>query len=215
MPGSTPATSSASTSSASSPGSVAGHPRSKAADRLLDAARDALLEGEGEVEMSDLARRAGVSVGLAYHYFRNKAGLLAAVIGAFYDRYDAVANQRYDGAVDWSTRERARLEATIDFLYADPMAPLVLDRMSRTAEVAEAEQARFLSMLDLSRRNIEDGQKRGFIPASIDAGIASAAIAGACRMSFIQAMRARQRPDAGQLADQLWRMIAGALRLSA
>ena len=46
--------------------------------RLIGAAGDALIEGEGDFEMSQLARRAGVSDGLPYHYFGSKAGALSA-----------------------------------------------------------------------------------------------------------------------------------------
>ena len=63
-------------------------------ERLLAAAVEVLLEGDGDFEMGQLAARAGVSNGLAYHYFGSKAGVLSAVIDDFYDRYSAVANER-------------------------------------------------------------------------------------------------------------------------
>src|SRR5690554_5193406 len=64
------------------------------APRLLAAAQTELIEGQGQLEMVAVARRAKVSAGLAYHYFGSKAGLIAAVVEAFYDRYDAAVIDR-------------------------------------------------------------------------------------------------------------------------
>ena len=104
--------------------------------RLIAAAGEALREGDGEFEMGQLARRAGVSNGLPYHYFGSKAGAVAAVIEDFYDRYYAVLNQDLDPEEAWAVRERERLRATVAFLYAEPLAPIVLGKMGRTAEVS-------------------------------------------------------------------------------
>ncbi|WP_050625577.1 TetR/AcrR family transcriptional regulator [Bradyrhizobium viridifuturi] len=57
-------------------------------DRLLAAAQQELIEGHGHLEMQAVAKRARVSVGLAYHHFGSKAGLIAAVVEDFYQRLD-------------------------------------------------------------------------------------------------------------------------------
>ena len=44
--------------------------------------------------MQAVAKRAQVSVGLAYHHFGSKAGLIAAVVEAFYSRLDEVVFKR-------------------------------------------------------------------------------------------------------------------------
>ncbi len=180
----------------------------------MKAAEACLIAGAGDFEMSDVAARAGVSEGLAYHYFGSKAGLLCALVEAFYDRYSAVANERYDVEIPWALREHARLKAVIDFLYGDPLAEVVLGRMGRTAQVAKVEAARRREMIELAGRNIRSGVERGDIPASIDPQIAGAAIAGAIRQTFNYVMAAPDRPAPDVLAEQLWRLIAGALDLS-
>ena len=48
------------------------------AAKILAAAEEILREGDGALEMSQVAGKAGVSVGLAYHYFGSKAGMLGA-----------------------------------------------------------------------------------------------------------------------------------------
>ncbi len=65
------------------------------AAKILAAAEMILREGDGELEMGQVADQAGVSVGLAYHYFGSKSGMLSAIIHAFYDRYNQVANPIY------------------------------------------------------------------------------------------------------------------------
>ncbi len=180
---------------------------------LIAAAGQALIEGRGDFEMGELARRAGVSNGLPYHYFGSKAGALSAVIDDFYDRYDAVVNQDRGGERPWPERELRRLQDLIAFLYGEPLAPVVLGKMSRTVQVAGVEATRQDRLIGLAKRNIEGGQRRGEIPKAIDAGIAAAAIIGAIRQAVTHAFAETKRPDPRSLANQLWGLISGALGL--
>jgi AcrR family transcriptional regulator len=181
--------------------------------RLVAAAREVLVEGNGDCEMSQLARRAGVSDGLPYHYFGSKAGALSAVVDDFYDRYYALVNQDLDPARPWAERELERLRAWVAFLYTDPLAPVVLGRMSRTVQVAGVEAAREEQLIGLARRNIEAGQQTGEIPDHLDAGIAAAAIIGAIRTAASHAFAEPKPPDPDVVTQQLWALIAGALGL--
>jgi AcrR family transcriptional regulator len=180
---------------------------------LVAAAVDALIEGQGDFEMGQLAQRAGVSNGLPYHYFGSKAGVLSAVIDDFYDRYYAVVNQEFDRDVPWPEREFQRLQAWIAFLYGEPLAPIVLGKMGRTAQVAGVETLRQDQLVGLARRNIEAGQRDGEISESIDAGIAAAAIIGAIRHAASRAFTETKRPSPQLVSDQLWALISGALGL--
>src|SRR5690349_13406419 len=60
-------------------------------ERLIRAAQEELIQGHGLLEMQAVAKRAKASVGLAYHHFGSKAGLIAAVVEAFYNRLEEVA----------------------------------------------------------------------------------------------------------------------------
>lgn len=59
-------------------------------ERLIRAAEKELIWSHGHLEMQPVAKRAQVSVGLAYHHFGSKAGLIAAVVEDFYNRLDQV-----------------------------------------------------------------------------------------------------------------------------
>lgn len=184
----------------------------KAARReaILDAAEKLTIETGGEFEISHLAKAAGVSNGLAYHYFGSKDGLIEAVIDRFYRRYSLVLDKPTDPDIAWSVRERARLEEVIAFLYADPFAPTVFGSLAHR-RVTEREWEIQRDMVGKAARNIRSGQRRGHIPTEIDSELAGAAIIGAVRATMITAMQMEPRPSPEKVAGQLWDIIEGAV----
>jgi AcrR family transcriptional regulator len=193
---------------------AAGNRPDDARTRIVAAALRELVDGDGDFEIGDVARRARVSVGLAYHYFGSKAGLISALIKDFHDRHEAVVNQHFDRSLPWPVREKARLKASIDFLYADPAAPVVMGKLSSRAAVIALDTGRRSAVAEMAARNIAQGQRNGFIAAAIDPIVAGAAIVGGINQAVAQAISARERPDPGHLAEQLWGFIAGGLSLS-
>lgn len=187
---------------------------SETRDRILKAAAKVLIAGDGQCEIADVARAAGVSAGLSYHYFTSKAGLIAAVVEAFYDRMEAdVMEPNPKPGAGWGERERLRLERMVDFYYAEPLAPLILTRLSRTPDVAAVEAARLARHIDLAARNVELAQQKGEIPADLDAHLLGAMILGGLRQAIGQALGMPKRPGRDKIAEQLWSFIAGTTRL--
>jgi AcrR family transcriptional regulator len=184
-----------------------------ARDRIVAAALKALVGGDGEFEIGDVARRARVSVGLAYHYFGSKAGLIAVLITDFHNRHEAVVNQTFGKSLPWPVREKARLKANIDFLYSDPVAPVMMGKLGGSAEVTAIDSGRRAAMVEMAAGNIAQGQRRGFIAADIDAKVAAAAIIGGINQAVAQAIALRKRPASDRLTEQLWNFIAGGLSL--
>jgi AcrR family transcriptional regulator len=189
------------------PGSEAirarGNAETGARERIVAAAMRELIDGEGDFEIADVARRADVSVGLAYHYFGSKAGLIAVLITDFHDRHETVVNHSVDKSLAWPAREKARLEASIDFLYADPATHLIMGKLRGSAEVIE-----------LAARNIANGQKQGYISRQIDPVFAGAAIVGGINQAVAHALSSRKRPNAGELTEKLWTFITGGVLLT-
>ncbi|MGB3455137.1 MAG: TetR/AcrR family transcriptional regulator [Litorimonas sp.] len=182
-------------------------PKASAAPAILTAARACLLEGEGAFEMRQVTERAGVSEGLVYHYFKSKAGLMAALVTDFYDRYSAVANRHVDRDVPWLEREEARLRDVVRFLYEDPMARLVMGGMDRLPQAARAEMHHRRDIAERSVRNVESGQQQGVIPAHVDPAIAGPATIGAMNQVVMHALSQDPPPDQNTVATELWRII--------
>ena len=185
-----------------------------ARERIVAAAMKELIDGEGDFEIADVARRAAVSVGLAYHYFGSKAGLIAVLITDFHDRHKAVIDHSVDMSLPWPVREKARLKASIDFLYADPATHLIVGKLGSSAEVIAIDTGRRAHTIELAARNIANGQQQGYISRQIDPDVAGAAIVGGINQAVAHALSSRKRPSAAQLTERLWTFITGGLLLT-
>src|SRR5260370_12030982 len=100
-------------------------------ERLVRAAQEELIQSHGHLEMQAVSKRAQVSVGLAYHHFGSKAGLIAAVVEEFYSRLDEVAfNDARLPSESWAARESRPIPSYIAFHSAHPFAPLLTCALS-------------------------------------------------------------------------------------
>jgi AcrR family transcriptional regulator len=181
--------------------------------RLIAAAQAELIEGHGYLEMQAVAKRAKVSVGLAYHHFGSKSGLIAAVVEEFYGQLNAVAFSNANlPSGSWAEREKARIGAYVAFHYAHPFAPLVVGALSRSPEVLDVETA-------FTHRHLADGegmiraaQRDGIVRQDLDPALAIAMMIGGVRQAMLGALTREQRPEPGELTDEIWTFIAAALR---
>ncbi|WP_420964736.1 TetR/AcrR family transcriptional regulator [Bradyrhizobium sp. B120] len=185
-------------------------------ERLLSAAQEELIEGQGHLEMQAVARRAQVSIGLAYHHFGSKAGLIAAVVEDFYEHLDEAA---FGGAKlsasNWADREKARIGAYVAFHYEHPFAPLVIGPLSRAPEVLDVETAFTSRQLAAGARMLEAAQRDGIVPGNLDPHLTIALMIGGIRQALIGALTADRRPDPARLTGNIWAFMAAALRLTA
>jgi len=185
-------------------------------ERLVRAAQEELIRNHGHLEMQAVAKRARVSVGLAYHHFGSKAGLIAAVVEAFYSRLDEeVFNNTCRPSESWANRERRRIACYIAFHYDHPFAPLVIGALSRAPEVLDIERAFTIKQLAGGARMIEAAQRDGLVPDHIDPHLTIALMIGGIRQALIDAFMSERRPDPEKLTDEIWAFMAGALRLTA
>ncbi len=185
-------------------------------ERLVRAAEVELIGGHGHLEMQAVARRAQVSVGLAYHHFGSKAGLIAAVVEEFYGRLDEAA---FSGArlpsESWADRERARIAAYVAFHYDHPFAPLIIGPLSRAPEVLDVETAFTKRQLAAGARMLEAAQRDGIVRDDINPHLAIALMIGGIRQALIGALMRKRRPDPKKLTNDIWAFMAAALRLAA
>jgi len=185
-------------------------------ERLIRAAQDELIRGHGHLEMQAVAKRARLSVGLAYHHFGSKAGLIAAVVEEFYERLDEAA---FKGAAftaqTWAERERERIAAYISFHYDHPFAPLVVGALSRAPEVLDVELAFTSRQLAAGAMMLEVAKRDGIVSGDIDPDLTIALMIGGIRQALVRALASKRRPDPEKLTNDIWAFMAGALRLVA
>jgi AcrR family transcriptional regulator len=175
--------------------------------KLLAAAEAELVERDGGLEVASVAARAGVSVGLLYRYFGSKAGLVAAVVDEFYARMLETTGRAREAGDSWSDRERRRTELSVDFHYREPLARVILSRLSREPEVAALEVERLAHVVDDAAKSVQRGQRRGEIPADIDSRTVAAMLIGGFRVAMAEALSRRTRPEQAKLTEELWRFV--------
>lgn len=173
-----------------------------------------MITNSGHVEMSAIAKRAGVSVGLAYHHFGSKTGLIAAVVDKFYGPIREIAlGDRIPVDLAWMEREKLRTKALVDYFYDHPLAPLIAGRLAREPEVLDIERAHMEAVLEAGALNIAQGQRHGLVDASLDPAVTVAVLMGGQRMVIDRAILAETRAPRETLLEQMWALSRNALRL--
>lgn len=179
--------------------------------RLIAAAQAELIAGHGHLEMQAVAGRAKVSVGLAYHHFGSKSGLIAAVVESFYAELDAAAFATNLPAGTWAEREKARIGAYVAFHFVHPFAPLIVGALSRSPEVLDVETAFAARTLAGGEAMILSAQRDGLVRSDLDPSLAIAMMSGGIRQAMLRALTREDRPDPAMLTEAIWSFMAAAL----
>ncbi|MEH0421408.1 TetR/AcrR family transcriptional regulator [Streptomyces sp. B21-083] len=181
-------------------------------EKLLRAAAEELA-ATGELEVAAVTRRAGVSTGLPYRYFGTRSGLLIAVLDDFYQRLGAAAALREYDCTTWAEREQQRIRDWVAFLYAEPLAPVLLGGLTGDAEVATANTRQLHTLIELGARNMAHAQHAGELPAARDPEFLAAATLGGTHAVISTALTRTPRPPSEDLVAQLWAFVSGAVGL--
>ncbi|GAA4534691.1 MULTISPECIES: TetR/AcrR family transcriptional regulator [Nonomuraea] len=178
--------------------------------RLLQAAAEELI-ASGDVEVAAVARRAGMSTGLPYHYFGTRSGLMSALLEDFYERLiaDTVLGH-YEGAT-WLERWRAQVATWVEHMYADPLAPVVLGRMVGDARVAALEAQCFKRVIDLGAKHFAASQAEGHVAGDRDPELLAAAVVGGMRAILAIVLNQSPRPDQQAVMREVWLFTVSAL----
>jgi AcrR family transcriptional regulator len=190
-------------------------PRAEATRRALVDAAVAEWSETGEVEVAAIARRAGVSAGLPYRYFGTRSGLLIALVEDFYARLAEAAAMRHYDAPSWAQRERRRIEDWVAFLYAEPLAPLVLSGPVGDGAVIAANARLGARLADVGARNIAHAQRAAELPADRDPQMLAAAILSGVHAMAAVALNRSPRSSATTVIEQVWAFVSGAVGVSA
>ena len=182
--------------------------------RLLKAAEEELIENDGHLEMLAVAKRAGLSTGLAYRYFGSKAGLIAGVVDNFYQPIREIAlGDIIPVDQEWISRERDRVRALIDYYYDHPLAKLIAGRLGREPQVLDVENAHMKELLEAGARNIAQGQGYGTVDPKLNPEITVSLLMGGLNQAINSAITACKRPSKKELLENIWRFTESALQL--
>ena len=182
--------------------------------RILAAARRLLVENDGALEMAWVARKAGLSQGIAYHHFGSREGLIEAIVNQFYDKLDdEVTMAPLAHFARWEEREVARTESYIRFMTSEPLGPVVLTRLNRTPAVAAVEAERWTRLTQEGARNIADGQRRGVVRSELAPELLAALVLGAMRGAVTAAMQREATIDSEALTQEIWGFFRLGLQL--
>lgn len=181
--------------------------------KILAAAKRVLANGDGKLEMSVMAKAAGVSHGAAYHHFGSKEGLLCAVVEDFYDRLESdVLLAKLETHEDWETRERERVRRYIVFLLSDPVGRIV-QSLAHSPSVAAVESKRWSRLISVGAKNVAQGKRNGSVTARQRSELLAAMLLGAARSAVAVAMESSKDPVPDRLTDQIWVFLRRGLAL--
>jgi AcrR family transcriptional regulator len=187
--------------------------KKKNAQKLLEAAEIELITNNGLLEISGVAARAEVSVGLAYHHFGSKTGLISAVVDNFYTPLRKIAfGEAIAPDLPWLEREKKRTSALIEYYYSHPLAKLITGRLARESEVLDIEQSHMNAMLVEGARNVAQGQRLGVVNSHLDPKSTVAMLLGGITLAIQFAIQSDDRPSKEILLKQIWLFCENALR---
>jgi AcrR family transcriptional regulator len=147
--------------------------------RILDAARELFAQEHPDVQIGDVAKRAGVGVGTVYRHFPDKHALMGALVRERFELFNA----RLRAAV--ADEETAALDALTDALRANADS-IAEDAATRFAFMRGGERAfahaadEAEEFLRLSRILVERAQRTGALRKDFDAEDIPMIMCGVC-----------------------------------
>ena len=180
--------------------------------RLIAAAREELVERDGQMEIDSVAGRADSSVGLIYRHFGSRAGLISAVVDDFYGRFRAdvlQADPMPHGS--FTARERRRIELAVAFHYADPLSRVVVTHLHLDGQVAVGEAAQVDALVADVASVVAAAQRKGDVARDRDARFVGAMVVGGMRQVLAGVFATEPRLPEKKTAKGLWTLVAGVL----
>lgn len=189
-------------------------PKTSTRLKLLEAAREEIIDGNGDLEVANVAKRAGVSDGLTYYHFGNKSGLINAIVADFYQTFDdKVAGVPFEGET-WAERERARVNAMVTLFYEDPVAMLAVTRLRTDPAFAKDERERMNRLEHLGASNIAHAQKNGELDATFNPLMVASMLLSGVTAGVRVALTSSPPLSVPQAQKSVWGFVARAVGLA-
>ncbi len=184
--------------------------------RILEAARSCFGElGFAGATVGEIARRAGVSNGLLYQFFRNKEHLFEVVLGEIIrDWVRAMVPREADESAGAALE--GMLRRSVDFCRAHPLLPALLrgERGLQLSRIQGASRDRVQPHRDLVASILRRGIEAGEFRADLDVASVADVI---CQLQSDYSGRAYRRdpafPDSPEIIDAAVRFMLDAVRV--
>ncbi|MFL6076075.1 MAG: TetR/AcrR family transcriptional regulator [Mycobacteriales bacterium] len=182
--------------------------------RILDAAREALIAGNGRLELAALTAAAGVSTGAVYHHFGSRAGVLTALVDEMYAHLGSeVLDVEVEGGT-WAGRERERIRRLVRLSYAEPLAGVLFAVNAQEPALAAADARHTERLVAAAAANVRRAQRHGELSLDLDPDLVGAMVMGGIRQVMALALTEHPRRPEPRLADQLWSLVAALVTAS-
>ena len=176
--------------------------------RILSAARAIFAERGLDMEVNEIAERAGVGVGTLYRHFANRDDMVCAILMQTFA--DVLARLRSAAALDDPDAALRQVPFTLTHdqpVFAamhDPRAAKLLQDMKQQVSQTMADEA-----IELLAGIVRRGMQTGAFRADLDPPTTAAAILGSIGLVFELCGARRPISDlAGKVADLISHMVA-------
>lgn len=146
--------------------------------RILDAARAVLAERGLDIEVHEVAARAGVGVGTLYRHFANRDDLVRAILNETLD--DLMARLRSAAAIEDPAEALRQIPFSLDDSLSSLFAALRDPRAAKLQQDMKERMSRprAAEILELVAGIVERGVRSGAFRADLDPQTTAAAILG-------------------------------------
>jgi len=139
---------------------------------ILDAALRVIKQnGFHKSRMSDIAKEAGISYGLVYHYFNNKEDLFDAILKRWWDGLFGLMEGISESANDVQEKLRQIIDYFLDtYQRAPELVNIFITEISRsTTNLNSYRLDHFKKSMSLTEEVLAEGQKKKLLRADIKA----------------------------------------------
>lgn len=128
-------------------------------------------KGFHKARMSDIAKEAGISYGLVYHYFNNKEDVFDAILNRWWDGLFGLMKGISEGDNDVHKKLRQIIDYFLDTYQSEPeLVNIFITEISRsTTNLTSYRLDHFKKSMSLTEEVIAEGQKKQLLRTDIKA----------------------------------------------
>ncbi len=152
-------------------------------------------QGFHKARMADIAREAGISYGLVYHYFRNKEDLFESILQHWWDGLFRLMAEIDRSPADLRSQLRQVIDYFLNHYQRQPeMVNIFITEISRsTTNLSPARLEHFTSFMALTEELMAQGQRSGVLRTDLRARYLTFIFLGALE-TFISVMVLGDQP---------------------